>query len=492
MRLGKNKRRITPMFMWGAALCTVLIFFVQGSAAFAHSNERAFILILPTQYYIIGGALVVALSFVVIGLIPATGFHFMERNRLWLWRWPGWPAKGLSILAGAFLLCLIVAGYIGDRAPLYNPLPQVLWSLWWVGFTFLHAMFGNIWAYINPWLGLYSVLTALPGLRARREKPLLQYPERLGYAPAIVLFFAFAWFELIYPAPLDPINLAHASIVYMGVTLIGMLLFGEDMWLRYGDSFSVFFRMVSWLSPFTSASTGDGFGKEKRPGLWVLLPGTKLLKTGALPVGGEAFIFLALASVSFDGLSRTFWWMGLIGANPLEHPGRTVLMGVNTLGFLATFVAIVMVFGSAVLLGRALAKPTGSFHDALTGAAVSIVPIAFGYHLAHYLPSFLVQSQDAVRALSDPFSLGWDLIGTRDLHVSAALLNNYYSVRVIWNIQAAAIVIAHVVAISVAHAHALRGAKNRRDILFGQIPMTVMMIGYTLFGLWLLAAPAAG
>ena len=99
MRLGKNTRRITPMFIWGAALCTVLIFFVPGSAAFAHSNERAFILILPTQYYIIGGALVVALSFVVIGLIPAAGFHFMERNRLRLWRWPAWPAKGLMVWA---------------------------------------------------------------------------------------------------------------------------------------------------------------------------------------------------------------------------------------------------------------------------------------------------------------------------------------------------------------------------------------------------------
>ena len=36
----------------------------------------------------------------------------------------------------------------------------------------------------------------------------------------------------------------------------------------------------------------------------------------------------------------------------------------------------------------------------------SIVPIALAYHIAHYLPSLLVDGQYAVAALSDPFGYG--------------------------------------------------------------------------------------
>ena len=186
------------------ALLIAPLVFGTGNAALAHSSGRAFLLLLPTQNYIIGGALVVALSFVVVGLVPALGFQSIERNRWRLCSLPDWSAKGPSLFASAFLVGLIVAGYVGTPAPLHNPLPQVLWSLWWVGFAFIHALFGNIWAVVNPWQGLYWLLTRLPILSAWRKQPPLRYPDRASYWPAIALFVAFAWYELIYPAPDQP------------------------------------------------------------------------------------------------------------------------------------------------------------------------------------------------------------------------------------------------------------------------------------------------
>ena len=44
------------------------------------------------------------------------------------------------------------------------------------------------------------------------------------------------------------------------------------------------------------------------------------------------FVLLTLSSVSFDGLSRTFWWLALGGINPLEYPGRTAVVDRNTFG----------------------------------------------------------------------------------------------------------------------------------------------------------------
>lgn len=473
--------RCLAIFLSIAALAIV-----PCGGAEAHTGARAFVLLLPTDLYMAGGALVVALSFAVMVLVPAAGLNALERAR---WRLGIVPCRGadyVSLGVFAVAVSLVIAGYIGSRDPLANPLPPTVWSLWWVGLTFLHAVFGNLWSWLNPWSGVYRLITAVPGLRGWRERPLFGYPARLGYWPATLWFFAFAWFELVDPAPQDPARLAGAVVVYLCATLVGMLLFGESLWLRHGEAFSVFFRMVAWLSPF---GRERGTARDTRQ-LSATLPGIRLLDVGALPPSGVAFILLALASVSFDGLSRTFWWLGLVGENPLEYPGRTVLMAVNTVGLLGVFGALVAAYAAAVLLGRIFAGVSGEARESLGRFVVSIVPIAFGYHFAHYLPAFLVDAQYALRALSDPFALGWNLFGTGDLHVTASFLANYQSVEVIWNLQAAGIVGAHVIAVAIAHLLALRKAASLRAVALSQAPMTALMVGYTLFGLWLLATPS--
>ena len=89
----------------------------------------------------------------------------------------------------------------------------------------LHPVFGNLWAFINPWTGPYRLLDRLSGGRIGKAPP-LRYPAWLGYWPAILLFFGFAWFELVYPAPDDPERLAYAVGGYWLIAFAGMLLFG--------------------------------------------------------------------------------------------------------------------------------------------------------------------------------------------------------------------------------------------------------------------------
>src|SRR5687768_10417719 len=38
--------------------------------AFAHGSERGFVMLLPTEYYLFGGSIAVAASFVLIALVP--------------------------------------------------------------------------------------------------------------------------------------------------------------------------------------------------------------------------------------------------------------------------------------------------------------------------------------------------------------------------------------------------------------------------------------
>ncbi len=478
------KRQPTGKACSSFLLCALLLI-LPLDAAQAHSGQRGFILLLPTHLYLIGGALVVVLSFAVMALVPNAALAKLERAR---WRLGTLPNGGEipSLLTLAFFLVLLAAGYHGSRDPLANPLPLAVWSLWWIGFTFLQALLGDLWAALNPWRGLYRLLTALPGLRRWRQAPPLTLPAWLGCWPAVLWFLAFAWLELVYPAPQDPARLADAVALYFGATLVCMLLFGGSTWLQRGEAFSVFFRMVSWLAPLGRRKAQDGRALD------LTLPGLRLLDLGVLPLSTTAFVLLALASVSFDGLMRSFWWLDLVGVNPLAYPGRTDLVHANSLGLPAAFAALSAAYLLAVLLGRNLGALQGSRRENLGRFVVAIVPIAFGYHFAHYLPAFLVEAQYGLRALSDPFALGWDLLGTRDLPIVTSFLAHHRSVEVIWNLQVAAIVGAHVAAVAVAHCLALQHSTSRRAALMSQIPMTVLMVAYTLFGLWLLSTPAVG
>ena len=456
--------------------------------ALAHVTDRAFVLLLPTHLYAWGGGLAVALSFAVMALIPMTRLRAVGRLRLPLGDLPRVAGAAPSLVSLAVLAGLVVAGYVGDRDPLSNPLPTVVWTIWWVGFTLLHALAGNLWSVLNPWRGLHRLIAAVvPGVRG----PLLAYPRAIGFVPAIVLFFGFAWFELVYEAPQDPAILASAVIVYAAITLAGMVAFGVRDWLHYGEAFSVFFRVVSWLSPLVAAADDRAEGAGRRR-LALTVPGAGLLDIGTLRLTGVAFVLLALSSVSFDGLSRTFWWVALVGENPLEFPGRSAVLEVNTLGLAGVFAALFGVYALAVLTGRWLAGSQEGIVESLGRYVVAIVPIAFGYHFAHYLPAFIVDGQYAIRALSDPFALGWNLFGTADMHVHAALLTNHASVTLVYNLQVGGIVVVHVMAVVVAHFLALRRSGSARQAILGQIPMTALMIGYTVFGLWLLSSPTIG
>jgi hypothetical protein len=481
-----NRRRNRTRFMCWTGLFGLAIVISAGIAE-AHTSERAFILLLPTELYIIGGTLTVALSFVVMALMPTRGLRAMEEARLRLFRMPGGD-MAISLLAAAFWAGLVAAGFLGSRDPLSNPLPMVVWTLWWVGLSFLHVVFGNLWAVVNPWTGIYRLLMGIPALKPWRRRPPLAYPAWAGHWPAVLLLIAFGWFELIHPAPQDPDLLASVVGVYLVAVLVAMVLFGADVWLGHAEPFTFFFRMVSWLSPFEVTGSADDGGRR----LSVRMPGMGLASIDPLPLAATAFVILVLATVSFDGLSRTFWYYGVIDANPLEPPGRTALMGVNSLGLCVAFLVLGSAYGATVYLGRLLAPAQRPLGQNLSLFVVSVVPIAFGYHFAHYLTALMLDGQHAWKALSDPFARGWDLFGAADHYVTGAFLNDHHLVEMVWRFQVSAIVLAHIAAVIVSHFLALRDAPSMRAAVLGQTPLTVLMIGYTLFGLWLLSSPTAG
>lgn len=440
--------------------------------AFAHAAGRGFVMLLPTGWVIAGGALAVLVTFIAVSLLPRLVMAA-----------PALPpplspavAQVTSLVSAMILAGLVVLGFAGPRDPVENLLPLAIWTLWWVEIVMLHPLFGNLWQAINPVTGIHALLTGGIG-RAERTPP-LRYPAWFGYWPAVLIFFAFAWFQLVYPAPEDPAILAVAVCAYLALSLAGALAFGIRDWLGRGDPFAVFLAQLGAAAPFG------------RGGLrW---PGAGLLSLPALPLSGIIFVLLTLGSITFDGFANTFLWLSMIGINPLDFPGRTPLMGANTLGILLVSGVLATGFFAAAWAGWAWAGRPHSY-NALCGRLVySLIPISIAYHFAHYLGDTLVNSQYLLLALNDPLQTGADHFGIGHAHVMTSFQNTASGALAIYAAQTSALVIGHVIGVAVAHSMAASDGLPPSRVMRLELPMALCMVAYTGFGLWLLGAPAIG
>lgn len=451
----------------------LIILLMLPGLALAHASEQGFVLLLPTDVYITAGVASVALTVVLLALMPARWARRVFRP-LPLARRITLPLHHItSTLAAIVLAGLIWLGLTGPRDPLANLLPLTIWTIWWVGLVVLQGLIGNHWRWTNPWTGPIAILARLTGLRA-----IWRYPHRFGFIPGIVIFLAFAVFLLADPAPADPARLALFVGGYWYVTMLGVVLFGPR-WLVRAEALTILMRSYARVSLLGRRGRRIALG----------LPGWKVMARPHIPHGLAIFILILLGTGSFDGLNETFWWFGLLGINPLEFPGRSAVVTQNILGLIAANTALIAVYGTCIWTGLRIARATIGFIPAFRLFAPSILPIALGYHLAHYLTSLMVDGQYALKAASDPLARGDDLLGLGQFYVTTGFFNTQATVRAIWLTQASAVVIGHVIAILLAHALALHAFGTTRRATLSQAPLAAFMVLYTFFGLWLLASP---
>lgn len=425
----------------------------------AHASEQGFVLLLPTDLYIAGGVATVALTVLILMLVPAEVIATLFRP----WRIRAQIPKAVSTVLRAASLALLVAliwvGAVGTTDPLRNPLSLMTWTIWWILLLSLQGLVGDIWKHLNP-------------LRLTHSRPILRYPRRLGRLPALILFAMLVSFLLADPTPTDPQRLAWVIGGYFALSAIMLVTFGAR-WLVTGEIITVLMRTYTRTAPF-----GRGIG----------FPGWQILARPAPSIGAALLILMLLGSGSFDGLNETFWWLARIGVNPLEFPGRSAVLQETLLGLAALNFGLILIFALATWIGDRLAGGPPRFKRAFTLLAPSILPIALGYHVGHYLPTFLVDIQYSLAAASDPLARGDDILGLGTFYVTTGFFNTQATVRVIWLAQAGAVVIGHVIAILLAHALALH-LYGPQAATRSQIPLAAFMVLYTFFGLWLLASP---
>jgi hypothetical protein len=438
---------------------------------FAHGIVGRADLPIPTELFGVAAAAVLVASFLAL----AAGW-----TRPRLESDAGLPAARaprpvevvLGTLGVAVFAVTVWAGLAGTDAPGENLAPTAVYVGFWVGIPFLSLLAGDVFRLLSPWRAIGRAV----GWAGHRLAPggmpePLPYPERLGHWPAAAGLLAFAICELCWAAAREPSTLAVLMLLYAGIQLVGMSLYGVEPWSRRADAFGVWFGLVGSLAPL------------RRPPFAGAARVTAVGGTAALLVTG-------IGSTGFDGAKEGPLFNDAAGVLQDAFTGLGASTGLGLeLAFVVGLLAAVGLVGAVWALGIAGMPAAGHSRRQLSRRfAHTLIPIAAAYLVAHYFSLLAYNGQDLWRLASDPLGRGSDLLGGAGARIDYSVV----SATAIWYVQVGALVAGHVAALVLAHDRALVVYGNARDASRSQVVMLVVMVCFTSLGLWLLSAALNG
>ena len=375
-------------------------------------------------------------------------------------------SRGLFFLA--FVLTILI-GLFGRQVPAENFATIFLWPVWLKGVAIISALLGSPWSILSPWKTLYDGLTRLEG------KPIAafeEYPSWVGVWPALGGFLL--WIGILENLTVVPRSPRSTALLITGYTvamLIGGLAFGPQ-WFRQADVLAVLYRLFGRVAPVTFEPNGSGGYRMQFRWPW----------QGCLrPVSGiavAAFVIATVYTVSFDGFTSTPEFQTLLFTS---RDALGVGSSVSVLLYLLGFAGFVIVF---IVISRLTQYLAGAHQTEWTAAvfafAPTVLPIAVAYEIAHNYPFVLANAGQLGAGL-------WPFLGLGHGPVIDPLA--WLSLSAYWWSQVVLIVIGHIVAVIAAHYVAVARYSTVTAARRGHVPLTALMIGYTVLSLWIISRP---
>ena len=350
----------------------------------------------------------------------------------------------LGKIFGVFILSLLILpGLIGNEEAKTSITPLIIWVFLWIGVPVLGLVFGDIYSKFNP-------LSIIPSPEKK--------PSTVWFAAA--LFLGLTWFELVWRKPGNPTHIGIVFILLMLITTVTRIIFSKAS--IEVDPLHLLHHLYAKLR-FTVS----------KPIYKNMLENIANLSNFK---GMEYFILLMIGTVTYDGLRGTTFWYNLFGSSTLDITFSTfAFFGIN-----------IIIIGSYRFACWFALKVSGEKQDLNNVSLLfghTMLPIAFAYHVTHYLSLLLYESQTILYRLNDPYGIGWNLFGIDDVSI------NYFLTPVaLWGIQVFVTLAGHMLSVVLAHDLAIK--------LFGhqqsdktQYIFLLITVGLTLQALFVLSVP---
>ena len=311
-----------------------------------------------------------------------------------------------KIFGATILFFLIAPGIIGNESSKTSITPLILWVFLWIGVPTLGLLLGDVYAKFNP-LNLVKISSNKP---------------RSVYVSCF-LFLGLTWFELVWREPGNPLNIASVFIVlFVSVNLIRY--FYKKSIIEV-DPLLLLHYLYSKLKLFNS-----------KPYFRSLINNIGNL---AKLNGIEYFILLMIGTVTYDGLRETTFWYNQFGEQINNIWFSTIMflsMNLGTIIFYRFACYFAIKVGGSELKLNEVSKLFGH----------TMLPIAFAYHITHYLTLLLFETQTFIYRLNDPIGTGLNLFNVQEPEI-----NYFIEPIIIWGIQVAVTLLGHMLSVVLAH-----------------------------------------
>jgi len=374
---------------------------IKNSASLNHGVVNVGDLPIPFDIVLNSSALVVLITFVYLkvswkeSIITPRQEVFNDKQNF------------IGKLFGIIILFLLVApGIFGNESSKTSIAPLILWVFLWIGVPVLGLLFGDIYSKFNP-LNLFSL---------KSDKP-----ESVYFA--CILFIGLTWFELVWRKPGNPLNIAIVLITLF--ICVNLLRYFLKKSLIEVDPLLLLHYLYSKLKLFNS-----------RPYFRSLLDNIGNL---AKLKGIEYFVLLMIGTVTYDGLRETTFWYNQFGS-------RTDDMGFSTMMFLIMNLGTILFYRFACFFAIKVGGSDLELNHVSNLFGHTMLPIAFAYHVTHYLTLLLFESQTFFYRFNDPIGIGMNI-----LNVEEPTINYFIEPLVIWGIQVAVTLLGHMLSVVLAH-----------------------------------------
>ena len=310
-------------------------------------------------------------------------------------------------ILGLFVLILLtVPGLINNESAKVSLTPLILWVFLWIGVPVLGLVFGDLYAKFNP----LSIIVNQEG-------------DSKNVYVASFLFICLTWFELVWTKPGNP---RHIGIVFLLLIVVVSLVqkFYKKTIIEV-DPLLLLHHLYSKMRI-----------THKAPVFKSLLNNLSNL---AQLKGMEYFILLMIGTVTYDGLRETTFWFNLFGTRSYET-------SFSTIAFLSMNLIVIIFYRFACYFAIRVSGENYDLNEISLKFGHTMLPIAFAYHVTHYLGLLLFESQTLLYRLNDPLGFGWNLFNAQETTV-----DYFLEPIILWTVMVIVTLAGHMLSVVLAH-----------------------------------------
>ena len=447
-----------------------------------------------------------------------------------------WLIVSLRLFAATVFLVVIYAGLFGTPIPEKNIATVLTWTIWWSGVIISIFFVGSAWCAICPWDAIATWLVRQRLWKRGRESSSLnlRVPKILRSVwPALLMFVGLTWLELGVGVTVSPYATALMALFMVVAATISLAIYERKAFCRYFCAIGRTIGAYSSIAPIALAPVNEKtcadcttlecyHGNENiEPCPTNLVMGRLTQNTYCTSCGAcsmscphenvgwrirgvgdeithasrttalrgrvdEAWFILGLVALTiFHGITMMPYWEGSIQklAYAIGDSGQ-LLMSFSA-GMFVSMLVPILLFIIAIKSTQRLMNTTEEYNRIFSAFALSILPLAFTYHIAHNLTHLVRESAGFWNVVFNPFGKDALPLGMHELHMRH--MNPLVADDIVFAVQGLLVLFGFWLALRIARQRFHQITTNSNIVAF--VPILSFIFIISLVDLWLLMQP---